>query len=138
MSDSDDAKAAHRDQRLLTDPIAWLGTVRPDGRPHFVPIWFQWDGETVLFFSKPDDQKLRNLRQNPRVFLALDDTNHGADVVLLEGMAELLDQPASEVVTEGYLEKYAADIPQLGLTPASMTETYSQAVRVRPSRVFGW
>ena len=43
--------------------------VRPDGAPHLVPIWFWWDGEAVLVFSKPDAQKVRNLRIQPRVML---------------------------------------------------------------------
>ena len=32
----DDAAA----QRLATEPILWLATTRPDGRPHLVPVWF--------------------------------------------------------------------------------------------------
>ena len=51
MLDLSDRRQAHADQRLRTDQIAWLGTVRPDGRPHLVPIWFLWDGESVLFFT---------------------------------------------------------------------------------------
>ena len=43
----------------------------PPGRdPHIVPIWFWWDGEAVLVFSKPDAQKVRNMRENPAVMLA--------------------------------------------------------------------
>jgi hypothetical protein len=30
-----------------------LASVRRDGRPHVVPLWFIGDGETIVAFSKP-------------------------------------------------------------------------------------
>lgn len=106
MTDPTKPKDAHAEERLRTDQIAWIGTVRPDGRPHLVPIWFLWEGESVLFFSK-EDQKIRNLTQNPRATLSLDDTKFGGDVVLMEAEAELLARPSAEVVPPAYFEKFA-------------------------------
>ncbi|MBV9228713.1 MAG: pyridoxamine 5'-phosphate oxidase family protein, partial [Chloroflexi bacterium] len=77
MLDLTKAYDAHVDQRLRTEPIIWLNSVRPDGRPHSVPVWFLWDGATFLIFSKPSSQKIRNLRQNKYVTLALDGTDEG-------------------------------------------------------------
>ena len=34
---------------LDREVIVWLSTVRPDGRPHLIPIWLLWDGDAVLF-----------------------------------------------------------------------------------------
>ncbi len=45
---------AHVEQRLRTDQIVWLTTVRPDGRPHVVPVGFFWDGQTFLICSEPN------------------------------------------------------------------------------------
>ena len=70
---------------LRSRELAWLYTVRPDGRPHSVPVWFFWEGETILIFSRPDTQKTRNLQQNQAVTLALDEARKG--VVILEGTA---------------------------------------------------
>src|SRR5207342_2058479 len=50
---------------LEQEPVVWLSTVRPDGVPHLVPIWFWWDGEALLVVSKPNAQKVLNLRANP-------------------------------------------------------------------------
>ena len=78
--------AATRIRRFLeAEPVVWLSTVRPDGTPHLVPIWFWWDGEALLVFSKPDAQKVRNLRANPSVMLALGDAEADFDVGLVEG-----------------------------------------------------
>ena len=31
-------------RRLVEDPIAWLTTVSPKGRPSPRPVWFLWTG----------------------------------------------------------------------------------------------
>ena len=83
---------AHVDERLRSDIMLWLNTVRPDGRPHSAAVWFLWDGSQFLIFSQPNTQKLRNLQHNPNVVLALDNTKDGSDVIVIEGKAELLKQ----------------------------------------------
>jgi PPOX class probable F420-dependent enzyme len=126
------SKDAHMDRRLRTDLLAWLSTVRADGRPHTVPVWFLWDGETVLVISQPDNVKIRNLRGNPHVTLAVDDSRGGGDVVVLEGTAELLSEPSSAVAPPDYWRKYGELVARFGWTPESMAADYSQAFRIRP------
>ena len=43
----------HAEQRLRSNSIGWLTAVGSDGRPYTVPVWFLWDGNTVLIFSQP-------------------------------------------------------------------------------------
>src|SRR5688500_19445019 len=72
---------ADRIDRLLeSEPIVWLSTVRPDGTPHLVPIWFSWDGERLFVASKPEARKVRNLRENPKLMLALGEPDDDFDV----------------------------------------------------------
>jgi len=132
--DLSNPKHAHAAERLRENIIIWLGTVRPDGRPHLVPVWFLWDGETILIFSKPD-QKIRNLRQNPRVTLALDDTANGNDVIGLDGEATLL--PAGEVspTLPAYTAKYGALLQEMNWTPEFMASEYTEAIRIQPTRL---
>ena len=42
----------HTSQWLSAEPIIWLCTVRPDGRPHNVPVWFA--------LARPDDADLQH------------------------------------------------------------------------------
>jgi PPOX class probable F420-dependent enzyme len=126
-------KDAHIDERLRRDIIIWFSSVRPDGRPHVVPVWFLWDGESILLFSKPD-QKVRNLRQNRAVVIALDNSEGGEDVILLEGEATLLDDGTAVYNVADYAAKYAALLASFKWTPESMAQDYSQAIRVRPTR----
>jgi PPOX class probable F420-dependent enzyme len=138
MLDVTTAWRQHAEQRLRSNMIAWLTTVGSDGRPYTVPIWFLWDGNTILMFSQPQKQKIRNLRKNARVTLALDETKQGDDVVIVEGTAELLDNPEISVMLPAYVEKYGALIQGMGWTPESMAADYSRAIRVTPTKFRSW
>ena len=124
----------HAEQRLRSTIIALLTTVGSDGRPYTSPVGFVWDGSTILMFSQPDRQKVRNLRRNARVTLALDATKAGDDVVIVEGTAELVDDPHLSTEMPAYAEKYGAHLKSMGWTPASMAADYSQAIRVTPTK----
>jgi PPOX class probable F420-dependent enzyme len=126
----------HIEERLRSNEMVWLTTVRSDGRPHSVPVWFLWDGATVLIWSKPNTQKIRNLRQNHYVTLALDDTKKG--VVILEGTAELLGRGDGSVTLQAYGEKYSEGLRRIGRTAEEFTRLYSQPIRVIPVRLITW
>ncbi len=157
MLDLSEPTYAHTLDRLRDDTMIWLCSVRPDGRPHVVPVWFLLDGNSILTFSQPENQKVRNLRQNPNVMLALDDTHGGGDVVMIEGRAELVDDPS--VTAAMYQTKYARQLAQLATDPRElyptrqmseqevqetvrlfadhqgMARAYSQAIRITPMRI---
>jgi PPOX class probable F420-dependent enzyme len=122
---------AHILDRLRANVIVWFGSVRPDGRPHFVPVWFLWEQGTILIFSQPN-QKVRNIEHNPNVTLALDNTYDGEDVILIEGQAHLIED--ASLLASSYLEKYSARIAALGTTPEQMAQAYNKAIRVVPTR----
>src|SRR5215469_6850431 len=120
MLDLSRERDAHIAERLRDDSIIWLGSVRPDGRPHLVAVWFLWTGTDLLVFSKPNRQKTRNLRQNSRVVLAVGDTNHGVDSITLEGVAAMVDDLTINCTLPAYVAKYGADIKGIGYTPETM------------------
>src|ERR1700733_10500758 len=80
----------HIARRLSAEPIIWLCTVRPDGRPHNVPVWFAWQDPTILIFSEPGAAKIRHIQRSAAVSLALDSADGGKDIVLAEGRAKLI------------------------------------------------
>lgn len=135
--DLSNPKHIRADKRLHENVIMWLGSVRPDGRPHLVPVWFLWDAGTILLFSKPD-QKIRNLRANPRVIISLDDTKGGNNVVLLEGEATLLPSGEISPAYAPYAAKYASLMAEFGWTGASMGKEYSEAIRITPTRFLAY
>jgi len=123
---------------LESDPVAWLSSVRRDGSPHLVPVWFHWDGERVFAFSKPHARKVENLRRQPRVMLAVGTPGPGFEVELIEADAELPETPAVEIMPSGFGAKYAELLRRAGLTAQRFAEVYSQPIVLRPTRFLGY
>ena len=70
-----------------------LATVRKDGRPHVVPIWFDLDDKTIVFTTGLDSVKAVNIRRDPRVCICVDDQTPPFAFVQSEGTAVLSDDP---------------------------------------------
>jgi PPOX class probable F420-dependent enzyme len=121
---------------LEAERVVWLSTVRPDGLPHLVPTWFWWDGEALVVFSKPGAVKVRNLRANPRLMVALGRPEDDFAVGLIEAAAELADVAVE--VPAGFFAKYAAELAAGGLDAAAYRATYTQAIRIVPTRYLAW
>ena len=80
---------------LLERPrTAKLATVRADGRPHVAPIWFDLDGDTLVFTTWHTTVKAANLRRDPRICLCIDDDTPPYAFVIIEGTAAISEDPA--------------------------------------------
>jgi PPOX class probable F420-dependent enzyme len=124
MLDTSTEAGARPEARLREELISWLTTVRSDGQPQSVPVWFLWDGETFLIYSQPGRRKLKNIGSNPRVGLHLHSSAHGGDVERIEGAAEVVqDVPPAEKVGEN-VKKYRERITRIGSDPDGFTRTY--------------
>ena len=129
---------ARVERRLREEEVIWLTTVRRDGTPQPNPVWFVWNGETLLIYTLPDSFKVRNIRRSPRVSLHFDSGVNGEDVVVFTGTASLDENAPTAQENPAYLEKYGEDIVRIGLTPKSMSASYSVAIRVKPEKVRGF
>jgi PPOX class probable F420-dependent enzyme len=76
---------------LVGTRTAQVATVRADGRPHVVPVWFDLDGEDVIFTAGHDTVKARNIARDARVSLCVDDPTPPFAYVMIEGRATLSD-----------------------------------------------
>ncbi len=131
-------KAEHAAARLRNDLIGWLTTVTPSGQPLPSPVWFWWDGEMVLVYSRPHTAKIRNVANNPKVSLNLDGNGRGGDIVVLEATCVAApDHPPAHEHAE-FTAKYAAAIARNGWTPESFAADYSLALLIRPHRARVW
>lgn len=76
---------------LLARPArtAKVGTVRADGRAHVVPVWFDLDGDEVIFTTWHQTVKAHDLRRDPRLSLCVDDERPPFSFVLIEGTARI-------------------------------------------------
>ena len=61
--------SSERDAFLAAPRLGMLSTLRPDGSPVTVPVWFEWDGEAVRVFAEAGSGKIRRIERDPRASL---------------------------------------------------------------------
>jgi general stress protein 26 len=84
---------------LLRDPVAQellystnlarLAYNWRDGTPRVVPIWFHWDGETIVLGSPPNAPKVDVLTDNSKVALTIDRDEFPYHALLIRGIADV-------------------------------------------------
>jgi len=128
----------HTHERLSAEPVIWLGTVRPDGRPHTVPVWFAWHDPLVLIFSMPRTVKVRNARLSPAVSLALDSADGGRDVVVAEGRVTVVSgaEQHPHFLAAKFRDKYAQSLGSTSFD--EWRATFSQPLLVHVQRITAW
>src|ERR1700710_2537419 len=85
---------------LTADTACFLGTVRPDGRPHAAGIGPAWHDGDLYFTRGPGPQKARNLAANPPCTISMRLT--GIDVVVEGEASRVTDQPTLERLVKIY------------------------------------
>ena len=90
---------------LATNPAGidhtyFLGTVRPDGRPHSAPFGALWFDGDLYIVSGPETRKSRNLAANPACTVSV--KLEGIDVVLEGEAKRVTDKPTLERVAQLY------------------------------------
>jgi PPOX class probable F420-dependent enzyme len=124
-------EVVHR--RLREDPVVWLTTIGAGGTPQPNPVWFLWDGETILVYSTPAAHRLLHVRERPHVALHLDGSG-GRGVVIVTGRAVLVpDEPPADRMP-AFMAKYGG---LMAMTPAQWAAAFSVALRVGQLRVRG-
>ncbi|MDQ6908524.1 MAG: TIGR03667 family PPOX class F420-dependent oxidoreductase [Chloroflexota bacterium] len=125
------------ERRLREEQIIWLTTAGQDGTPQPSPVWFLWEGETALIFSKPNTPKMRNIARNAKVSLHFDGDGRGGNIVVLTGEARIVEPTPTVAEIPAYVTKYAEGIKRIGSTPEQMIKEYSQALRITLTNVRG-
>lgn len=77
------------------DRTYWLATVRPDGRPHLVPLLGLWLDGAFYFITSETTRKGKNLAADPRCVIAASSTTLPPLDVVLEGNARNVTAPAT-------------------------------------------
>jgi len=81
---------------IESDALAHVTTIDPDGRPQTTLAWVGLEGDEVVFATLPDQRKLRNLRQDPRITISIQ-----TDKVTPYGLHEYLVIYGTARVTDG-------------------------------------
>ena len=92
-------------RRLLeSDALAHLVTQNADGSPQVTCVWVGLDGDQIVSAHLFPQQKLRNVRRNPKVVLSLEGTKiHPPglkEYLVVHGTAEIVEGGAPELLQE--------------------------------------
>jgi PPOX class probable F420-dependent enzyme len=113
--------------RLAASHDYWLATVRPEGRPHVMPVWGVWGEEGLRFSTSPTSRKAHNLSADPRCVVT---TDNALEPVVVDGTAELVTDAAA-------IARYTAESNEKYDVSYDVTFYIENALyRVRPSSVF--
>lgn len=116
--------------RLAGAKNYWICTAR-DGRPHAVPVWAAFIGDTIYFGAGPRSK--RNIADNPRVSVHLESADQ---VVIAEGVVSVIQSPDPELsraIDDQYAGKYDWRPSDDGGDPVG-----KGWFALTPTRVFAW
>jgi hypothetical protein len=122
------------EERMSAAGNYWIATVRPDGRPHAMPVWGAWIDRKLYIEGSPDTIRHRNLEGNPNVVAHLED---GSQVVIVEGAAQAVGKPPrllAEQLAAIMGQKYAS----FGYTPGPDQWDSGGLYVIFPRKVFAW
>jgi len=127
----------HAHKRLSEDLVVWMTTVSDAGRPSTAPVWFLYDGETVLVYSRDPSVRVSNLEASPHVTLALNSDPLGHDVVVVNGRA-VIDAEAPSVPNNApYVAKYREQMDSHDWSAEWFDRNYPTAIRIAITSVSG-
>ena len=122
---------------LESERVIWLTTAGPDNTPQPRPVWFLWDGTSILIYSQPKTYKLIHIARIPNVSFNFNTDSEAHEVAVLTGDARIDKNAPPADENQKYSEKYQKGIAGLGMTPPEFARDYSVAVRVTPKRLRG-
>lgn len=111
--------------RLEMPTTIWLASVRSDGRPHLIPIWFVWYEGKIWIATGRSSQKHRNIQHDPRVCVALEDGNN--PLVIEGSAAAYLDDATRDALAPHFVAKFSWDFRS--------DSDYSLLIGIAPERV---
>jgi hypothetical protein len=124
--------------RSLSDSLHyWIGTTRPDGRPHVVPRWGVWIDDRFWYDGSPETRHVRNLVTEERCTLNLES---GEKVTIVEGRSKAsppIGRSQGALLSEEFTRKYGSR----GYTPGADAWADDQAGGLRvitPEKVIAW
>jgi PPOX class probable F420-dependent enzyme len=113
---------------------ARLACVRPDGSPHVVPVWHEWDGSDFYVAAWEGSNWADYLAENPRVSLSVDEPWPPLRRVSVRGTAKAGSIPGElPALLERLSQRYLGQT----LHPDLAAQTW-QVFRICPDSIRGW
>ncbi|MFL5758852.1 MAG: TIGR03667 family PPOX class F420-dependent oxidoreductase [Thermomicrobiales bacterium] len=124
--------------QLAHEEVIWLTTTSADGTPYPVPVWFLWDGQAMLIYSRPNKPKLRHIESNPHAALHFNSDPEATKVGVILGTAQIDSSAPPATDIPAYVDKYRGPAARLGWTPEQFAADYPVQVRFTPEKLYGY
>jgi nitroimidazol reductase NimA-like FMN-containing flavoprotein (pyridoxamine 5'-phosphate oxidase superfamily) len=124
------------EQQLQKAEVFWVSTVRPEGRPHVVPLLAVWLDGALYFITGEGERKAKNLAKNTRVVITTGSNalSEGLDIIV-EGEAVVVSDDAKlRRVADAYAAKYGEG----WRLPIGAPEAGILTFEVTPTKAFGF
>jgi nitroimidazol reductase NimA-like FMN-containing flavoprotein (pyridoxamine 5'-phosphate oxidase superfamily) len=114
---------------------ARLACIRPDGLPHVIPVWQEWDGACFYLVAWKGSFWAEHVLQNPNISLTVDEPWPPLRRIVARGHAHALDEGEQAGVIKGLVQRLTHRY--LGKS-APLGEQAGQVFRIKPSYLRGW
>jgi nitroimidazol reductase NimA-like FMN-containing flavoprotein (pyridoxamine 5'-phosphate oxidase superfamily) len=123
--------AEELDAFLAQADTIMLASLRRDGSPFVVPVGFDWDGESFFLTLGHDHAGVHRMRRDPRVSLSVGSTPaFPTKFVIVEGVAEELDDPTNEVSRRILFRASADMFAAVGIDPERYFRSWVSVGRI--------
>ena len=122
-----------QEQLLLGKNIGSLAILTEDGSPEVTPVWVDWDGKYVLVNTLQSRAKPRHIERDPRVEIAVVNSENPYQHVRIKGRAELVEKGAEEHIDK-LSKKYTGEESYPWRAPGDVRVI----LRILPERVAGY
>ena len=127
-------------ERFLSGPnIAKVATVRKDGSPMVVPVWYYWDGKSCYIVGRKKSAWVKNIKREPRVTVLIDDAAPPYPKVTIEGTAKIVGTKLDDWIDIGrqMVKKYFGPDAGDSYLEGSIDQPRT-TIKVKPSKITTW
>lgn len=114
--------------------FAFVATLLPDGDPHVVPTWVDYDGDHLLVNVVEGSRKEKNVRKHPAVAVAIQDPDQPYRYLQVRGTVVEATAEGADEQLDDVAERYTGQprYPRRGAD-----ENRRILLRIRPEHVTG-
>ncbi len=119
-------------------PLGVVATLRRDGSPHVIPVWFRWHEGAVTLWTTETRVWVRNLVRDPRAAFSVQTFDAPYPAVMIRGRATIAtaDDAATVEEARAITRRYVAP-EEVDAYVAEWTDLRT-IVTVVPDRIVSW
>lgn len=124
--------------QTLPTPLGVIATLRRDGSPHVIPVWFQWESGAVTLWTTDTRVWVRNVLRDPRVAFSVQTFDEPYPAVMMRGVAtvETSDDAATVEKALAITRRYVA--PEDAEAYVARWSELRTIVTITPDHIVSW